>query len=544
MILSALDFIFLALIVRFIQLLQQPFRDNNQITLFGQIDVTLNQIYIIVFTILVIKSTLSYFLQALTLEPFAQREAEVNASFVANSVFENIESSNSHNSADLLQAFTSLVRPLFYFLFQPVISFTKDLSSLIWLTIAIVYFSPKIALLVLPILIVLVLAIMFKAGRYQKKYSKLSLIHGREALRLFNEIKVGGIYLRLNDKEDEYLGKLYDEKYLSSRLGGIARNIQLIPGLAMELFLIISVGFIIFLQAESQNGDNILLTLGVFVAATFKAVPSLNGVINFYSAFQQYSPSLLAVEDLGARFNLLKSDLLFTANSPGSPKIEFGGDLVFDNLTYRYPNSSADLFTNFSLSIPKGSVVVLQGSSGSGKSTLVAIALGLLTPSKGQMMMKKNGNLELLGNNYSGVGYLGQEVPMLDESFGYNITLRPILNSDHQRLKDVLSLAGLWDRVSREPEGVNALIGENGSRLSVGERQRLGIARALFYSPKLIIFDEPTSNLDPISELHVWSSLQSLKGEVSMLIVSHREVPLDLYDLRINLKNRSSFNNE
>ena len=144
----------------------------------------------------------------------------------------------------------------------------------------------------------------------------------------------------------------------------------------------------------------------------------------------------------------------------------------------------------------------------------------------------------------TGISYLSQDVPLLDESFAYNICLREPTEGDFTRLSEVSNEVGMLSRILQSPMGFYTKIGENGSLLSAGERQRLGIARSLFSSPALLILDEPTANLDSDSELLIWQTLTNLKGQLTVLIVSHRSVPIGVFDNIIQLPQAGLVSND
>jgi ABC-type bacteriocin/lantibiotic exporter with double-glycine peptidase domain len=161
--------------------------------------------------------------------------------------------------------------------------------------------------------------------------------------------------------------------------------------------------------------------------------------------------------------------------------------------------------------------------------TLIALATGSLTPNQGRVYVLDGEEAFVMDQFVTGISYLSQDVPLLDETFAYNIALEETFEKDFNRLKNAAYEAGILDLILQTPKGFNTQIGENGALLSAGERQRLGIARSLYSSPALLILDEPTANLDAESENIIWNTLFKIKGQLTILIVSHRLVPEKVY---------------
>jgi ABC-type bacteriocin/lantibiotic exporter with double-glycine peptidase domain len=172
----------------------------------------------------------------------------------------------------------------------------------------------------------------------------------------------------------------------------------------------------------------------------------------------------------------------------------------------------------------------VKGISGSGKTTLISLATGILSPTSGKIVMRTK-ELEIPVNHLvSGMSFMKQNVPLLDDSFGFNIAMRDINESDNLQLMEIAEKIGLLQRILNSPVSFKAGIGENGILLSAGERQRLGLARCLFSKPSFLVLDEPTANLDDESEELIWKLLAELKGSMSILIVSHKDVPPEIFD--------------
>jgi ABC-type multidrug transport system fused ATPase/permease subunit len=239
---------------------------------------------------------------------------------------------------------------------------------------------------------------------------------------------------------------------------------------------------------------------------------------------------------MGHQYGIRSSDLVFNQNRNIEQERRFSGDLHLENVSYQYPISKKHIFVDFNLVIKSCETLLIQGKSGAGKTTLISLATGSLTPQRGRIFALRGDKNFVMDQNVTGISYLSQDVPLLDESFAYNIALGETSEKDLIRLKNAADKAGLLDRILQSPMQFKTQIGENGSLLSAGERQRLGLARSLYGEPSLLILDEPTANLDAVSENLIWDTLFRIKGQLTILIVSHRFVPDQVYDSVLKLQ--------
>jgi ATP-binding cassette subfamily C protein len=209
-----------------------------------------------------------------------------------------------------------------------------------------------------------------------------------------------------------------------------------------------------------------------------------------------------------------------------APHLEQG--IRFEGVSFAHPDHP--VFTNQSLEIPVGRLTVITGPSGSGKTTLIDLVAGLLRPDGGQVMID-GVDLNRIDHRLwrRNIGYVPQEALLVNDSVFNNITLgAPELSRED--VERALQKSDALSFVHQMTGGLDASVGERGGRLSGGQRQRLAIARALVHDPRLLILDEATSNLDEASERAVLATIAHLKGELTLLAVTHQPGMLKLAD--------------
>jgi ATP-binding cassette subfamily C protein len=188
---------------------------------------------------------------------------------------------------------------------------------------------------------------------------------------------------------------------------------------------------------------------------------------------------------------------------------------------------------NINLFIPAGKTVALVGESGSGKSTLVNLMLGVLQPTSGSITISGATPRAIVQDWPGYISYVPQNVEILNTSVVNNVALAAEIEGifDEERIWGSLHTAQLDTYVKDLAGDLHSLVGEKGAKLSGGEQQRLGIARALYTDPRLLILDEATSALDSITELALNSALMKLKGDVTLVVVAHRLSTIQSADL-------------
>ena len=208
------------------------------------------------------------------------------------------------------------------------------------------------------------------------------------------------------------------------------------------------------------------------------------------------------------------------------PEIEhfgFNGDIEIQNVRFTYPGSAAYAVSDVSISVPKGQSVAFVGPSGAGKTTLIDLILGVLEPDSGQILISGKAPLETITIFPGAISYVPQDVVISNGTIRENVSLGyPAIYATDDLVNNALGVAQLKDFVLTLPKGIDTEVGERGTRISGGQRQRLGIARAMFTKPALLVLDEATSSLDGETESKIADAIQCLRGETTVVMIAHR----------------------
>jgi len=311
-----------------------------------------------------------------------------------------------------------------------------------------------------------------------------------------------------------------------------------IPRLYLELLAVVGLSvLVITMLALGRSSESLVILLVLFAGSAFRLVPAINRITFAFQSLRMGRPTadLLVEAILGLEDNNLATN--------NGVKVQFESTIRFEDVSYSYPDTERKVLSGFSIEIDKGSEVGIIGPTGSGKSTLVDILLGLLRPTHGRVTVD---GIDISTNIRSWqelIGYVPQSIFLMDSSIRTNVAFGiPENEIDEKKVLRALNLAQLTEFVDELPNGMDEYVGERGVRLSGGQRQRIGIARALYLDPPILVFDEATSALDVDTEREVMKSLEYLRTDRTILIVTHRLSALEHCDQRITIENGAILN--
>ena len=332
---------------------------------------------------------------------------------------------------------------------------------------------------------------------------------------------LGGIRDVLIDGTQAIYCKIYRNADLPLRRA--IANVEIIrnsPRYGIEALGMVLITALAYSLADTPSGiTNAIPILGALALGAQRLLPVLQQAYSSWSSIRGGQASL--VETL----SLLDQPLPAHADSNSSLPIPFKHSINLNNLTFKYTGNTPWVFEHgLNLSIPKGSHIGFIGSTGSGKSTLLDIAMGLLQPTSGALVIDGINITEQNHRDWQAhIAHVPQVIFLADTSIAENIAFGvPLEQIDYTRLRQAAHRAQIAETIESWDEQYQTAVGERGVRLSGGQRQRIGIARALYKQADVIVLDEATSALDNDTEGAVMEAIENLGDDHTLIIIAHR----------------------
>lgn len=294
-----------------------------------------------------------------------------------------------------------------------------------------------------------------------------------------------------------------------------------LPRMWLEIIAVFTMVAVVVVSLIFSNDiSGVIPILAVFSAAAFRIIPSANRILiatqNLRYGFASAEKLIENIRDIDDSYKG------YDATSKNFDVKNFE-KLEMKNISFNYESPNKKIFNNLNFSLKKGECIGIVGTTGIGKSTFVDIFCGLLKQKNGDLFInqKKVNNFDINWNNL--IGYVPQNYYLIDGSMKENIAFGQIENEINlKKLHKSIEVSQLNDLVNSLELGINTKIGERGIKFSGGQKQRLAIARALYFEPEIIIFDESTSALDNETEKKLMETITKLIGTKTIIIISHR----------------------
>ena len=373
---------------------------------------------------------------------------------------------------------------------------------------------------------VFILVVLRRLIRKTRRAGQRQTTHMQDLVAQMTDILISIKPLKAMAREDSADAVLTDRTRRLNR----ALQKQVLSKAALGSFQepLITVFLVLCLYAALSYWNLSLTSILAMVLFVGKILKQVQKIQNEYANLAEYDSAYWSLLDKITNASQAREVLT------GNLKPELKAAIRLDSVSFSYDERV--VLNDVSLAVPAGTFVVLCGPSGSGKTTIADLLIGLLRPQHGEVWIDDLSISQVDIRSWRQmIGYVPQENLLLHDTVLQNVSLGQATVSE-QDAEMSLRAAGAWDFVQQMPKGMFSVVGERGSMLSGGQRQRIAIARALVKRPKLLILDEATTALDPKTEKEICATLQQLRGDITILAISHQPTLLDCADWAYQVK--------
>ncbi|MGO1502863.1 MAG: ATP-binding cassette domain-containing protein [Marinobacter sp.] len=444
-----------------------------------------------------------------------------------NFLFKDYLFHKTENYTKKIAVVSAQVPRFVYMLFMPFLRLTSQLFVVAIILIGLLVLDPLLAFIGGGII----------GGSYLATYIILrqKLAHHGAVISKRNT-KVQGIlsesFIGIKDVKLDSLEYRYIERYEAINVRGLKSQAFIALSGELPKFVIESISFgailvlALVLLTTQEDIRSVVPILSIYALAGYKLLPTMQDIYKSLSSLSGHGSVAKVIA------KSLSSPSIEATNALKPIKPMRIHQVKLSEANFFYTKDSAPAVHNVSLTLSRGEIYSLVGHSGSGKSTLADMILGLLKLHSGNLIVNDNAlTSEDLASFRKKVGYVAQIIFILDDNVVNNVAFGvPEAEIDIERVNHALKLANADEFVNDLPKGIYSNLGQDGKLLSGGQRQRIGIARALYKQTDLLVLDEPTSALDMESEYKLMTTLNSLKKDLIILIISHRPASIKMSD--------------
>lgn len=462
--------------------------------------------------------------------------ADLSYDIYQRTLYQDYEVHIGRNSSLIVDGILNKPSIVIYEIVMPVLNFVSSLIMLVVILIGLIFVDPATALISFAGFgLIYVVVVLISRNRLFINSQAIS----RESINVIKSLQegLGGIRdVLIDGSQKTYLNIFKGSDAQLRRAQGDNAFITAGPRFAIEALGMLLIAVLAFLLSQQMDGfAKAIPILGAFALGAQRLFPNLQQV---YSSWAKIKGGQASLADA---LTLLNQPMPTVDHSLPTQKMPFADAIHLDHLSFRYSKEAPWVLKNLNLTIPKGSRIGFVGTTGCGKSTLLDIVMGLLKPAQGSL--KIDGTEITIANRQSWqacIAHVPQTIFLSDNTIAENIAFGiPKDQIDYQRVKQAAQQAQVAHIIEAWPEQYHALVGERGVRLSGGQRQRIGIARALYKEADVIIFDEATSALDNETEESVIKAIESLKKDITILMIAHRLTTLRNCTQIIELDNQT-----
>jgi len=406
-----------------------------------------------------------------------------------------------------------------------VLKFSSEIFTVIMVYAVIIILNWRMTLIITFTLVIIVYILLSIITNINKTQGQKRLLSGRKLNRTLKETLGNYKFVKLKGNEENIIKDYSNVIEVHGRAEVISNLLDIMPKSILE-----SIGFSLLVAAVViiiriyHDASAVIPIISMYALALYRILPSIHRMLQNINQIAYFQKTLDSVDE----------SLNQTTENEGSQPVLFSKSIHLQNIQFSYI-TGGNILNGISLEIKKGEKIAITGESGSGKSTLVDIITGIHKPVSGKVFIDET---TLDNNNIKSwrklIGYIPQNIYLFDGTVAENVSFGSV--SDDKKIIKALQMANIWDFLATK-DGINTIVGEGGIQLSGGQQQRIGIARAFYDDPNILVLDEATSSLDTETEKKIMDEIYSLSKTKTLIVIAHRLSTVERCDRRIRIEN-------
>lgn len=487
--------------------------------------------------LLVGRTILSIFFTRRILFFLSRRGAKISADLISRLLSQPLLVIQSRTTQETVYAVSTGVERIVLQVLATSVVWIADLALLVVMVAGLLIFDPVTALTTIVLFLVVAYFLYrfmhVRAGNLGIESSQLNIKSNEKTVEVFSSYRESVV----RNRRDYYAREIGQLRYSLADSSAEIGFLPYVSKYVIETTVIVGALLIGAIQFILQDATHAIATLSIFLAAGTRIAPAVlrlqQGSLYINNGLGLSATTFELIESLGEAKIIENVDDTVNIKHEG-----FDPSIQIDCVSLTYPGKPTPAISEVSLIVPPGSSVAFVGPSGAGKTTIIDVLLGVLNPDNGSVSISGLAPLLAVAKWPGAVSYVPQDVVIAAGSIRENVALGyPIGEASDELVMGALKVAHLDEFVSSLPEGIETQVGERGAKISGGQRQRLGIARAMFTRPHLLVLDEATSSLDGETEVSISEAIHSLRGSTTVVLIAHRLSTVRNVDMVVYLSN-------